>query len=110
MNLKHRAIDYNLDKDYILERHCRVNYECDCPWKRKISYKDYRNEWFNLQNQIKEFSEALLKSMEDSRTITEIIENEEGKKAAYLWVPFIADDENGFYFIGRAVKYMTETY
>ena len=34
MNFKHRKIDFSIDKEYILERHCRVNYECDCYWKR----------------------------------------------------------------------------
>ena len=91
MKLIHRNIDLNFDKEYILERHCRVNYECDCPWKRKMPYEEYRNEWFSLKTQIKSFIDALIESIKDNRTIAEIIENEEGIKVAYLWVPFYAD-------------------
>ena len=98
MKLKHRRINYDLDKEYILERHCRVNYECDCPWKRKMSYEDYKREWFSLKGQIKGFSDALLESMKDSRTIADVIENEDNEKVAYLWVPFYADKESGFCF------------
>ena len=99
MNLIHRPIDYDKDRDYILERHCRVNYECDCPWKRiEMSYEEYRNEWFSFPSQIKGFSEALLESAKDSRTIAEIIEDENSIKIAYLWVVFNADEESGFYF------------
>ena len=36
-NLQHIRIDFETDKEYILERHCRINYECDTPWARKIS-------------------------------------------------------------------------
>ena len=98
MNLKHRKINFDLDKDYILERHCRINYECDCPWKRKMPYHKYRDEWFALQSQVNGFSEALLESMKDNRTIAEIIENNQNEAVAYLWVPFNADDESGFCF------------
>ena len=98
MKLNHRKINFDKDKDYILERHCRINYECDCPWKRKISYSEYRNEWFSLQSQINGFSEALIESMKDDRTIAEIIENDEKKIVAYIWVPFYADEESGFCF------------
>lgn len=94
----HRAINFEADKAYVLERHCRINYDCDSPWKRKLSYEEYRKEWFSLQNQLKGFSDALLDSMKDNRTIAEIIETEDKQTVAYLWVPFFADEESGFYF------------
>ena len=111
MNLIHRPINFEKDKDYILERHCRINYECDCPWKRAaMSYEEYRNEYFGLQNQIKGFSEWLLESAKDGRTIAEIIENEDNIKVAYLWVVFNADEESGFYFADVQDIYVEEEF
>ena len=111
MNLIHRAIDYEQDKDYILERHCRINYECDCPWKRKsMSYDDYRDEWFSLNSQIKGFSEMLLESAKDKKTIAEIIETDNNIKVAYLWVVFNADEESGFNFADVQDIYVEEQF
>jgi len=110
MKLLHRPINYNTDKNYILERHCRINYECDCPWKREMPYRDYRNEWFSLQSQINGFSEALIESMKDGRTIAEIIENEDGVKVAYLWTPFVSDEESGFCFADVQDIYVEEEF
>ena len=111
MNLIHRPINYEEDKEYILERHCRVNYECDCPWKRKnMSYEDYRNEWFGMESQINGFSEMLIESIKDEKSIAEIIENEDKIKVAYLWVSFNADNENGFYFVDVQDIYVEEEY
>ena len=59
MNIVHRQIDFVKDKEYVLERHCRINYECDCPWVREIAYDDYRKDWFSLKNQINGFYEYL---------------------------------------------------
>ncbi len=98
MELIHKTIDIDLDKEYILERHCRVNYECDSPWKRQMSYEEYRNEWFGLQSQMDIFINALAGSMNEPGTIAEIIENTAGITVAYLWVPFYADKESGFRF------------
>ena len=47
MNLHHLKIDIEADKDYILERHCRVNYACDTPWARKTPYTTYQQKWFS---------------------------------------------------------------
>ena len=111
MNLIHRPIDFEEDKDYIFERHCRVNYECDCPWKRKdMSYEEYRNEWFSMPGQIKGFSEMLLESINDNKSIAEIIENEDKIKIAYLWVQFNADNETGFFFADVQDIYVEEEY
>jgi len=38
----HRKIDFEKDREYVLERHCRINYECDTPWKRELPYEEYR--------------------------------------------------------------------
>jgi GNAT superfamily N-acetyltransferase len=89
-NLRHVKIDLIADRDYILERHCRVNYECDTPWIRKFSYEQYRADWFANTGQQEEFMSSLRESMEDSRTIAEIIKSESGEMVGYLWVPFHA--------------------
>ena len=92
----HRKIDIKRDRDYILECHCEINYECDCPWKRRMNYEDYRKEWFSLNGQITEFLGALVDSMKDPRTVAEIIEEVDGAVVGYLWAPFYEDAENGF--------------
>ena len=110
MKLIHRNISFNVDREYVLERHCRTNYACDCPWKREMPYEDYRKEWLSLQSQINGFSNALLDSMKDSRTIAEIIETEDGEKVAYFWVVFHADQESEFYFADAQDLYVEEEY
>ena len=71
--LQHIRIDLNKDTDYLLERHCRINYACDCPWAREIGYEEYRANWFANSGQQEEFLSALRNSMKDERTIAEII-------------------------------------
>ena len=74
MTLIHRPINYEEDKDYVLERHCRINYECDCPWKRKnMSYETYRNEWFSMKSQIDGFSEMLIESIKDNKRFEKLL-------------------------------------
>ncbi|MBE6714069.1 MAG: GNAT family N-acetyltransferase [Ruminococcaceae bacterium] len=98
MKILHRRIDPVKDRDYVLESHCKINYECDTPWKRKMTYNDYRAEWFMLKGQISEFYNYLQETAKDNRTIAEIIEDENGKTLGYLWVPFFEDTESGFTF------------
>ncbi len=90
--LRHARIDLAADRDYILERHCRVNYECDTPWARKKSYEAYRADWFANTAQQDGFLSALTQSMDDTRTIAEIIKAESGEPVGYLWVPFHGED------------------
>lgn len=110
MNLVHRPIDFIRDKDYILECHCRINYECDCPWQRQISYAEYRSEWFSLSRQIAAFYDYLKESAQDHRTIAEIIENSDGAVVGYLWVPFCEDEESGFSFADVQDIYVDESF
>lgn len=91
---RHHKINLETDLDYILERHCRVNYECDTPWARQIPYEEYRANWFSNAAQQNEFISALHDSMEDKRTIAEIIKTESGETTAYLWVPFHREDSS----------------
>lgn len=110
MNLIHRPIDFIQDKDYVLECHCRINYECDCPWARKIPYDEYRADWFSLSRQIEGFYEYLRQSAQDPRTIAEIIESADGSIVGYLWVPFCEDEESGFLFADIQDIYIEESY
>lgn len=98
MKIIHRKIDITTDKEYILEAHCMINYECDTPWKRSVPYEVYRDEWFCLKNQISEFYNYLCDTTNDDKTIAEIIEDENRKVIGYLWVPFCKDDESGFVY------------
>jgi len=92
MDLQHIKIDIKRDKDYILERHCLVNYECDTPWARKVPYDKYRENWYAWAGQQDGFLSALRESMEDARTIAEIIKTKSGEIVGYLWVPFYGTD------------------
>ena len=88
--IKHVRIDIEADRDYILECHCKINYECDTPWARKLSYDQYRANWFSNIGQQEEFLSLLRESMADMRTIAEIIKTDSGERTGYLWVEFHA--------------------
>ena len=98
MELIHRSIDFDRDREYVLECHCRINYACDCPWARKISYQQYRDEWFRMKSQIDGFYSYLQETAANPGTIAEIIEDEQGRRIGYLWAPFQSDEESGFRF------------
>jgi SAM-dependent methyltransferase/GNAT superfamily N-acetyltransferase len=91
-NYCHTKIDLETDRDYILECHCRTNYECDTPWARKLPYDEYRANWFANADQLNGFLSALLESMKDERSIAEIIKTGSGETVAYFWVPFHGED------------------
>lgn len=110
MKLIHRSIDFERDRDYILERHCRINYACESPWKREMSYPDYRSEWFSLTGQVSGFYGYLERTAQDDRTIAEIIEWEDGRIAGYLWVTFCEDEENDFRFAEIQEIYIEEEF
>ena len=97
MDIKHRRIVLPTDKEYVLERHCRINYECDTPWKRKMTYKEYRREWFDMENQKSEFLDMLIESCKDNRSIADIVFIE-SEILGYLWVPFYASENSDFAF------------
>lgn len=107
--LQHIRIDLASDKDYIFERHCRINYECDTPWTRKTPYEEYRTNWYANAGQQEGFLFALAESMADERTIAEIIRTESGDTVGYLWVQFHGEDES---FIWADVQdiYIEEAY
>ena len=95
IRLVHRPIDFARDREYVLERHCRVNYACDSPWARAMAYEEYRRNWFAMPEQINEFWEHLQESAKDPRAITEIIEDKNGETAAYLWCSFWENEQAG---------------
>ena len=92
MNLHHQRIDLDADKDYVLERHCRINYECDTPVARKAPYEEYRAAWFSWPGQKEGFLDSLKNSMDDARTIADIVKDAAGETVGYLWAPFHGED------------------
>ena len=110
MNLSHRSIDFEKDRDYILERHCRINYACESAWARETSYPDYRSEWFSLASQVSGFYGYLERSAQDDRAIAEIIEMEDGRIVGYLWTTFCEDAESGFRFAEIQEIYLEEEF
>ncbi len=85
---RHRKIDIVKDKEILLEFHCEINYECESDFSRKTPYKIYREKWLATESQVEQFISALSKTMNDSRTIADIIENENGAVLGYIWVTF----------------------
>lgn len=110
MNLVHRSIDFEKDKDYILECHCRINFACESAWAREISYSDYRSEWFSLISQISGFYGYLQRTAQDNHSIAEIIETEDGRVVGYLWTTFCKDEESGFCFVEIQEIYIEEEF
>lgn len=110
MHLIHRNIDFEKDREYILERHCRINYACESPWKREMSYPDYRSEWFSLTSQVSGFYGYLKRTAQDDRTIAEIIEEEHGRIVGYLWMTFCEDKEMDFRFAEIEEVYIEEEF
>lgn len=88
MKYIHRKIDLEKDKEYILERHCRINYECDTPWARNTTYDEYRAKWFADKEDVDECLSALKSNMQNINTIAEIIKTIKGEIVGFLWVPF----------------------
>lgn len=83
---RYRRINVNTDRNILLELHCRINYESETPYARKMSYERYRQEWLRT-SQPAEYLSHLAKTMEDKRTMAEILEDN-GNAVGYLWVTF----------------------
>jgi ribosomal protein S18 acetylase RimI-like enzyme len=81
-----RVVDINKDRDILLEFHSRINYESDTPFARTVSYEKYREKWLNT-SQPESYLSELAKTMRDSRTIAEILEDN-GVAVGYSWVAF----------------------
>jgi GNAT superfamily N-acetyltransferase len=86
--VRHRKIDISKDKDTLLEYHCEINYECESNFGKQMSYEMYRKKWLNTEKQVEEFFAALSNSMDDNRTIAEILEDDYGAALGYIWVTF----------------------
>ena len=82
--LHYRIIDFNNDRDILLELHCRINYESETPYARKVSYEQYKEKWLST-SQAESYLFHLTKTMKDKRTIAEILEDD-GIVVGYLWV------------------------
>ncbi|MDR1463783.1 MAG: GNAT family N-acetyltransferase [Oscillospiraceae bacterium] len=95
MDLRRRTADPDRDRGYLLERHCRINYACDCPWARRNPYEDYRAAWFADPAQTEGYLGALRESLGDARSCALLFETAEGGPAAYLWVTYYGGT-NGF--------------
>ena len=88
LKIEHRTIDLQRDRDFLLEMHCRINYECEMPWVRETPYSEYRETWLQSEG-VKEYLDALSDSMQDSRTIADIWENAQTNEiVAYVWMIF----------------------
>ena len=110
MNMTARPIDPAADRDYVLECHCKINYACDSPWARELPYEQYRANWFAMPMQQAGFWQHLTSSMEDPRGIAEIMMDDDGTIAGYLWAPFSEDAEAGFAWMDVQDIYIEEPF
>jgi len=110
IHLTHRPIDFERDRDYVLECHCRINYVCDSPWARVVPYEDYRRNWFSMLAQTDGFWNALQESANDPRAIAEIIEDGTGKTVGYFWGAFWEDAEAGLSCLELQDLYVEEAF
>jgi len=84
--LSHRAIQIDQDRDTLLEFHCRINYESETPYARRIPYETYRRKWLST-SQPGAYLAHLARTMEDPRSLAEVWERD-GAIIGYLWVVF----------------------
>jgi 8-oxo-dGTP diphosphatase len=85
----YRKIDISKDKETLLEYHCEINYECESDFGKQMPYEMYRKKWLNTEKQVEAFISALCNSMDDNRTIAEILVGDDGATLGYIWVTFI---------------------
>ena len=90
--LRFRVIDINKDRDILLEFHCRINYASETPYARTLPYEKYREKWLST-SQPESYLSRLAKTMNDERTIAEILEDTSAV-VGYLWVTF--EDIQGY--------------
>jgi len=96
--LRYRRIDIIKDKDFLLDFHCRINYESETPYMRKLPYEEYRHKWLRT-SQPHSFLSDLENTMKENRTVAEILED--GKaQVGYLWVTFTDVQDYGITIAG----------
>lgn len=88
MKLIYRDIDLEKDIDSILLFHCKISYECESELAGKVSFDNYRRKWLKAKSQTDEFTEALKQSINDTRTLAKIIEDDDKSIIGYIWVIF----------------------
>jgi GNAT superfamily N-acetyltransferase len=93
-----RRINIDEDRDFLLEYHCRINFEGETPYMRKLPYEEYREKWLRT-SQPESFLADLAKTMKERRTIAEILEDED-VKTGYLWVTFTDIQDYGITIAG----------
>jgi GNAT superfamily N-acetyltransferase len=86
MVFRFRRIGIENDREMLLEFHCRINYESETPYMRKLPYEEYRDKWLTT-GQPESYLGDLEKTMNENRTIAEILEDGDAT-AGYLWVTF----------------------
>jgi len=84
--LRRRAMRIEQDREILLEFHCRVNYESETPYARRVPYEAYRRRWLST-SQPASYLAHLAETMKDERTLAEIWQ-EDGTIVGYLWVVF----------------------
>ncbi len=93
--ITHRRVDFERDRDTLLELHSHANYASSSPWVRSlVSFEEYRDDWLETA-QPSEFLGNLAKAMEDPRTVAELWEVD-GEPAGLVCVRFTDTGWRGF--------------
>lgn len=83
---EYRDIDVKRDRAFLLSFHCRINYESETPYARRMGYEKYQEKWLSTP-QPERYLSDLTESVKDERTIAELV-MVDGEIAGYLWVTF----------------------
>ncbi len=85
--MTYRRIEVKGDRGFLLDAHCEINYACASGADRRRPYRAFQDEWLR-SGQPEVFLSALARSLDDSRTLAEIVQDPRGRTVAYLWMTF----------------------
>ncbi len=91
-------IDMLRDREYLLDCHCQINYECESSWARQITYECYKQNWLKMDNQINIFLNSIENSINNSKSKAYLIYSDEifSNVIGYVWAHYSEDKETGF--------------
>ena len=76
------------DRKFILDVHCELNFVSASEVDRRVPYERYRRQWLEC-GQPEGFLAAVAASLDDRRTLRDVVEDADGDAVAYLWVTFV---------------------
>ncbi len=84
--LTQRSVDPKEDREFVLDLACMASYESVPVWYRNISYRAYRESWFDSGFPA-QVMDDLRRSLGEPRTVIEVW-LEDDQRAGLLWLDF----------------------